>query len=131
MNRIHWAVVLGLLAGCSDGPTGPLASPADFEGVVGQVRLSLPDPQLYVEQVTRPKDGSSAGDVIIHLHYADAGMTMEHPAAVFQEGTAGIRPASTDGLMEGQRVQIWTTGEEARSLPPQYDARQIVVIERR
>jgi hypothetical protein len=67
-------------------------------------------PALYVTRTD--------GDAIVYL---------PSEARVYRRGLGGIHlPVGLDVLTPGIHVEVWTTGVELRSLPPQYTARQIV-----
>jgi hypothetical protein len=97
---------------CGGPLVEPLAPPPDFAGVVKDLRghiMEVP-PALYVTRAD--------GDVIVYL---------PSEARVYRCGFGGVQvPVALDVLTPGIHVQVWTTGVELRSLPPQYTARQIV-----
>jgi hypothetical protein len=44
-----------------------------------------------------------------------------------EDGDDSLRPVSVSSIREGDRLRVWTTGVELRSLPPQVTSRTIVI----
>ena len=91
----------------------PLPAPPDFSGVVNELRTgsSSTGPALVVE---RPD-----GTAVVYL---------PETARIYLRGGGGTLSAvGADALSPGTQVDVWTTGVELRSLPPQYVARQVVL----
>lgn len=101
----------------------PLADPPEFEGTVTHVSL----------------DG--LGSISVALSKALGGATFDRAgfnfraaneapvAAMFvREGNGAAVEASIQDINVGDKVEIWTTGVEMRSDPPQYTATQIVIV---
>ena len=90
----------------------PLPAPPDFSGVVSELRAGAnsPGPALVVD---RP-----AGTAVVYL---------PETAHIYTRGAEGaLSVVGADALSPGTQVDVWTTGIELRSLPPQYFARQVV-----
>jgi hypothetical protein len=94
-------------------PVEPLLPPPDFSAVVNELRVgsSTTAPALYVERTD--------GTAVVYL---------PDGTRIYQQRAGGaLSTVGTDALMPGAQVDVWTTGVELRSLPPQYFARQVVL----
>lgn len=75
--------------------------------------------------LTRAYEGASFERAEFHLREMNEGPV----AAVFvREGSRAANEVSPSALEVGDRVEVWTTGVEMRSDPPQYLATQIVIV---
>jgi hypothetical protein len=95
--------------------TGPEDRGADFSGVVLELE-SHPAPQYdFAFRIAR-----MAGDTAI--------VRIGHATRVYEMAPdGGLRSTDAQTLMVGDTVDVWTTGGEFRSLPPQYDGTQVVI----
>lgn len=97
----------GLLDPSSPDLTGTV------EGVTGPVGTQL---SILVNGVA----GSASRRVVVHI-------SSRRPVFV-QRPSGSLRRTSWESVAVGASVQVWGTGVESRSLPPQWDALQIVVL---
>jgi hypothetical protein len=102
-------VAAAALLAC-DAVVEPLQGPPDFAGVVQELRSGAAGQALVV--------ALPDGDAVVHL----SGDTRFYRRA----STGALRPMDVQSLTPGTRVEVWTTGVELRSLPPQYFGRQVV-----
>lgn len=105
-------VLAATIFGCGEF-VAPLAPPPDLSGVVSQLyaATATSDPLLLITR------GSGSAYV-----YLPDGVRL-----YLQNARGGLRRVGLDALTSGAQVDVWTTGAEYRSAPPQYDARQVVV----
>lgn len=112
-SRIRGVALAALASACAL-LTSPEDGPPDFSGAV-----------LAVE----PPSGAWRFNLRIERSSGDT-------AIVWIGGSTGLFVAGPDGRLQdmepdqlevGASVDVWTTGVERRSLPPQYDGTQVVV----
>jgi hypothetical protein len=107
-------VALATIASACAPLTSPEDGPPDFSGVVLGV-----EPPSGAWRLNLRIERSSGDTAIVWI----GGSTRLFAAG--PDGTVqGMEP---DELEVGASVDVWTTGVERRSLPPQYDATQVVV----
>lgn len=90
----------------------PLAPPPSFSGVLSEVRAGAggPPPALIIAR--------TQGTAVVHLR--------DHVQLYRREPSRRLTDLELEDLTPGTTVDVWTTGIELRSLPPQYFGRQVV-----
>ena len=116
-----WALKILLLCvgghlsiACGD-TSGPEDTPADFSGII----LGLQD-QASSEHALETVVERSVGDTAVVR-------VMQTTRIYARLADGGLQSVDRHDLAAGDSVEVWTTGVEYRSLPPQYDGRQLVV----
>jgi hypothetical protein len=112
----HWRfiAILALATAACRQSTAPERRPPDFDGVI----LAVLPPSGAWELNLRIE--RSAGDTAVV--WVDQNTRLLLPT--FEGKVEGAR---LDQLTPGTFVEVWTTGAEYRSLPPQYKGEQLVV----
>ena len=113
-SRCRLIAILALAAGGCRLSTAPESRPPDFDGMILAVLPPSGARQLNL-RIER-----SAGDTAIVWVDQDTRLL----AATFEGKVEGAR---VDQLKPAMFVDVWTTGAEYRSLPPQYKGTQLVV----
>jgi hypothetical protein len=104
--------LLGIACGVS---TGPEDRGADFSGVVLELESHTAPQYDFAFRIAR-----MGGDTAI--------VRIGHATRVYETAPdGGLRTTDAQALMVGDTVDVWTTGGEFRSLPPQYDGTQVVI----
>ena len=113
LNRTPCLPILAAAFFACAGPVEPLPPPPDFSGVVNELRAA-----------------TATSDAALVLTRADGNAVVHLPVGtrLYQQQTGGaLSRIALEALTPGAHVDVWTTGIELRSLPPQYSARQVVV----
>ena len=112
-------VAVAIALGCTTEPK--VADFADLAGEVVSIRPQAANTSARAlirgAYLTNPQDIVSEFDVHVggRIYVEDA--------------RKRLLPASQSEIREGDRVRVWTTGVELRSLPPQVFS-QIIIVER-
>jgi hypothetical protein len=108
------AVASCIYVACGE-PSAPEDRPPDFSGIMLELRDQV-SPQYEVDvRIER-----TVGDTAL-VHVSETTRVYE----TLPDG--GLQSAAAGSLAIGDFVDVWTTGVEYRSLPPQYDGTQLVV----
>jgi hypothetical protein len=130
-SRLTTVLFVAALAGCQE-LTAPIADPPDFTGVVvgeGDRGIGLDSVNWSHPIVDAPPGYVRPTEAIVNVNSRLNGVIL---TAVFvEDGSGKLAEGSVDQLAIGQRVKVWTTDFVWRTLPPQYDAVQIVIEPRK
>jgi hypothetical protein len=109
--RRRTAVLVSLFAVACGSPTAPEDREPDFVGTVLDLTMER------------------SAHLLGHRAAGDTGVVRITADTRFYRRTRSGRLLSTDlqAMAVGSSVEVWTTGAEYRSLPPQYDGTQVVV----
>jgi hypothetical protein len=103
-----------LCVACGEA-SGPEDRPADFSGIILALREQAASEHVLETVVER-----SVGDTAI--------VRVTQTTRIYARlADGGLQSVDRQVLAAGDSVEVWTTGVEYRSLPPQYDGRQLVV----
>jgi hypothetical protein len=115
-RRIAFALLLGCL-GCESNPLR--TEDVSFAARVAETG-GLASGSFTADSLTYRETGEEyAGSAVLHL---------DESTRVFFEAAGGSYGSSSrEQLKVGQKILVWTTGVEIRTLVPQYRATQILI----